>query len=469
MTKSFHKIFQDLPNNNDIFIESPRKSYSFKEFKHRVEIKIDQLKNANKHDFVCIETGKDIDYFVDLVATLVKGCVAVPIAAELSKLNRDYIIRQTKPKLLIQKNNEIVTFDRQTIQNSYSVVLFTSGTTGDPKGVALTEQAILGNAYSTLKRLNLEYSDTLFTNIPFQFTSMLSHFLACIVKGSHLYLEEKFLLQNDFIKAIIKSNANCFGGSPTQLLWISQSEHNLHSEFKWLMSSGDHLPTSTILNIIERYTYIDIYVFYGITEVGGRFCSLAPKDLTNKLGSVGKPIDGLSLKILDENSNRLAHDEVGEIFATGDYLLKEYLNNSEATSKAITTNGYKTGDMGYVDKDGYLYHVGRNDDVFKFGGQKVSGLAIKDEILKIPEIKDAIVIPFDEEIIGTIPVACIVIHNHKKIKKGLLLRKLRQILPANHIPKSWYQFEVIPRTGSGKALKKEILRRIKSKEDVSEL
>jgi len=461
--------FNNLPDSGSDFLLSKEKVLSFSAFKSRVIERASSLQCIQPGDLVCIETGRNLEYFIDLFAVWVRHAVAVPLAFDLSDIHRNSIIKNTNARITLS-NTDILHSDKPFGHlPAASAVLFTSGTTGMPKGVVLTEKAVMGNALSTMACLDLHMGDVLFTNIPFQFTSLLSHFMVCALTHAAIFVHEDRILNNDFVNLLVYSCANCFGGSPTQLLWIVQSQMNLSKNFKWLMSSGDFLPPTVIKEIRQRYPNLDIHTFYGITELAGRFCNLSPSDIDQKIGAVGFPIGGLSYKLLDENQNEVEPGELGEIYADGDFLLTEYLNDPGSTQAVKTTHGYKTGDMGYCDKDGYLYHVGRNDDVFKSGGQKVSGVLIRDELLQLKLFKDVAVVPKEEEILGTVPVACLVPLNQACLKKGEILRGLRKTLPANHIPKKIYILDEIPRTGSGKVAKKQLDMLLKTTGYASEL
>lgn len=464
-----YTIFEKLHDMSSGLLRSIDASYSYPQFMSCVQQRVDELSDVRPGELVCVRTGRDLQYFIDLVAVWQTGAVAVPLSADINEQGQESILADTQPRALIGQDG-VEYFAGPCLKRGDAVaVLFTSGTTGTPKGVVLSEAALVGNARSSRNCIEIGPRDCLFTNIPFQFTSMLSHFLVAAISGASLFVNEGRLLGRDFVERLKGSGATCMGGSPTQLLWIVRSEVDLPDKTRWLMSSGDFLPSAVIQELRERYPAVDILTFYGITEVGGRFCRLPPGDVDRKAGSVGFPIEGLSYRILDEQGQSVADGEVGEIYASGDFLFTEYLNRPDSTAAVLTDRGYKTGDLGYRDADGYLFHVGRNDDVFKAGGEKVSGLVIKDALLKTGLFADVQVMPKEEQLMGLVPIAFLVPKQDTDLKRGPLLRELRQTLPANYIPKRMFIVDAIPRTGSGKPLKEELRKLADQSEELREL
>ena len=183
---------------------------------------------------------------------------------------------------------------------------------------------------------------------------------------------------------------------------------------------------------------------------------MPPEELPGQTGSVGRPIPGLEVAILDDTGTPAPAGKIGHVHASGEALMEEYFRDEETTAQALTSHGFHTGDLGYLDEDGWVYLVGRSDDVFKSAGAKVSTLPIIDAIMESGMASEATVIPEEHKELGHIPHAYIVPVPETPYQRGALLQFLRQRLAENHLPRKITILENLPRTGSGKIDRKKL-------------
>ncbi|MBF0370780.1 MAG: acyl--CoA ligase [Magnetococcales bacterium] len=442
-------------------------------------------KQAARGDRILVLAGRGVESFIDIVAVWGMGGVIVPVAGEAPD-EQIRILSTISGAVALCGNRDIpglTTIDTSQMSQGDTAsspvfenargfpiqddpdrpedlcaILFTSGSTGTPKGVRISHRSLAGNAQGTLAQLPMDGDDRLFINIGFHFTSAICHFLACAFSEACLIGVEKKQMPRDMLEAIIRNRATLFGGAPVQIRWIGQhlksvaSSKNLEKlPLTGVISSGDHLPVEVIETFRLHAYGIKIYTLYGLTETGGRFCFLPPEELEERAGSVGKPIKGLTLKVVHpENGSSMEPGEVGEIIAGGELLFDGYFNNPEATRKGLTKAGFRTGDLGYCDEEGFLFVQGRLDDVFKVNGQKVSAVVIMERMMALGWFQDVGVIARETEPFGTVPVAFCVMKPGVDFHKGRTLRALRKQLSGNHLPHRFVQVEAIPRTGSGK-------------------
>lgn len=405
-------------------------------------------------------------FWVDLLALWTANKIPVPIDPQMPVQQIQYILDSIKAEFSLgalhtelpaleevnYTNNQNTTAhypDFSIDESNIAAILFTSGSTGLPKGVMLRFKALIGNAYATAQHLQTE-KYRLAIALPFHFTSAISHFLVSIINSATLIASEEKLLPAQLVAFLNQNKANCFGGSPLQLDWLARSYTHIKTELHWLMSSGDHLSPATIHLLQNNLPKTQIHTCYGLTEVGGRCCFLNPEDLDHYAGSVGKPIHGLKINIFDENGIPCTHDTIGEIFVAGDYLMKGYFQVPSATHSGFNEKGFATGDLGYFNKEGLLYLTGRQDDVFKVNGQKVSVIPIQQQILALGKISDIAVIPYQHPLLGRIPIAFYVPKENEPLDTKELTLLLRKVLPGNHLPQKFIEIESIPRTASGK-------------------
>ncbi|MEX0694482.1 MAG: class I adenylate-forming enzyme family protein [Rhodospirillales bacterium] len=338
-----------------------------------------------------------------------------------------------------------------------AAIVFTSGSTNQPKGAVLSHRALKGNADATEKVLGLGTQDRLFFAIPFNFISAISHFLVTLQSGALLHCVETRLMFRDFIDGLAASGANAVGGSPLQLRWIADADRT--QTIDWAMSSGDHLAVQTINRLLLQNPSLRLFTVYGMTELAGRFCTLPPAQHSTDAGSVGCPIDGLTATVRNEDGDECITGESGEIYVTGNYLMEGYHNDPEASARTLTFNGLRTGDMGIQQANGLLIIEGRSDDVFKCNGEKVNALHIVTVMMQSGLFMDLAVTAWDDPVYGTVPIACYSLKYGEKFNRGAIMRHLRATLPPSHIPRRFLELKDLPRTGSGK-LRRRVLNAI---------
>ncbi|MES2675612.1 MAG: class I adenylate-forming enzyme family protein [Pseudomonadota bacterium] len=415
----------------------------------------------NSQSVILIPSGRGVIFFIEIIAAWILGSTAVPLDNKISedKLAHLLTVLGAPESVFCQELIHSLNWENDSFL-AVDAILFTSGSSGTPKGVLHTIDNLIGNSLATLDVTGLNRNDHLFFNIPYHFTSAICHFLSALISGASLTAIERKLFPVELHQEIDIAMPNCFGGSPIQLLWLSSSSIILFPHINWFMSSGDDLPIVTIQSLKSKYPASNVFVVYGLTEIGGRGCILLPEFVEARMGSVGKSINGLSVSIRDENFSILPANQAGGIFFSGDYLLSGFVEQRHNSD--ITEFGYFTGDLGYIDDDGFLFLQGRSDDVFKVAGKKVSALLIRRAILDSDYVDDAAVIPQKDEILGCVPIAFVVPKNIESFTKAKLLRFLRQNLPSDNIPKSIISVQKIPRTDSGKIIKKEIVNLLDS-------
>ena len=216
---------------------------------------------------------------------------------------------------------------------------------------------------------------------------------------------------------------------------------------RWVMSSGDHLASEVIDSLAASMPEVELHVVYGMAEMAGRICELPPERLDTKKGSVGYPIDGIELRVLDDGGEPCVRDEIGHVYVDGPYRFGGYFG-APPDDTIVSARGFRTGDKGRLDEDGLLWLSGRSDSVFKRSGLKVSAQVIIDELKKLPGISDAFVRGEQDLVQGRVPVAWIV--PSAPFDRSETLRSLRAQLPTNHLPARFIEVARIPRTGSGK-------------------
>ncbi|MBN2225331.1 MAG: acyl--CoA ligase [Deltaproteobacteria bacterium] len=339
-----------------------------------------------------------------------------------------------------------------------AMIMFTSGTSGVPKGVAWYHGGMAHNNLATASRLDIQPHDRILINTPPYTTSSIVHVITMLSRGASIVVERNLFFGANVFEMVKHSECTGFGGVPVHFLRIRDSlqETDIPQTLRFLMNSGEHLPVPVIADIHRALPDVQIYCVYGITEGMGRFCILDPKKLNEKIGSVGVPIEGMEVSVRDENGTKLCPYEEGEVYAAGVCLMKGYLNESDTNRPSMTPDGFATGDYGYLDSEGFLFLRGRRDDIFKVGGEKVSLNMIEEAVFGYDDFLEFAVVPYESEFMGFSPCLYYIVKKGRIFDRRRLVKHLKGVLPESHIPTRFIEVTEIPRTGSGKVIRKDI-------------
>ncbi len=344
-------------------------------------------------------------------------------------------------------------------EEDMAMIMYTSGTTGLPKGVCQTLRAVSSNAGLVAETLALTGDDRIFINTPPYFTSGICHFLTLMARGGGVAGRLGFFFGAELLGEMEQLGCTGFGGAPAHLVRVVEPlEEPRPHPFRFWVSSGDHLPLSVIRRFRAVLPGIDLFNMYGLTEVSGRLCILPPPELDALEGSVGRPIGDMRVVARRGDGSEAAPGENGELFVTGSLLMQCYLDEPRITAKTLTGHGLKTGDFGRVDESGAVWIAGRKDDIIKRGGEKVSIVHVQQALQGLGRFADVAVLAAPDDILGHVPVAFVVPHDRDSFKASKLLRELRGVLPSTSMPSRLIAVDEIPRTGSGKAIRKQLER-----------
>jgi acyl-CoA synthetase (AMP-forming)/AMP-acid ligase II len=212
--------------------------------------------------------------------------------------------------------------------------------------------------------------------------------------------------------------------------------------------------TKRLLDVLKQAR---LYVMYGATEASARISYLPPERLHDKLGSIGIPIPDVELSVRDDQGNKMAPFIEGNICAKGPNIMQGYWHDTRETAKAIKAWGLVTGDLGYMDDEGFFFLTGRKKQMLKIGGERVSPKEIEDTIIESPHIHEAAVIGKPDELLGEVPVAYIVPVDAKTFILEELASHVRNRLAAHKQPREWNIMKGLPKKPSGK-IDKEALK-----------
>ncbi len=341
-----------------------------------------------------------------------------------------------------------------------NALLYTSGTTGRPKGVMIPNRMVSWNAYNTVACWQLREDDVSPIFTPLYHAGALGAFLMPIVAiGGTLVLHRAFE-PAEVWRTIVNERCTVVLGVPT--IWKMLLEDAGFatadlSHVRWFISGGAPLPEYIAAAFQARGV-----VFkqgYGLTEVGVNCFSMTIDESVRKRGSIGKPLMMTEARLIDEGGVPVPCGTVGELCLRGPHVSLGYWNAPGATAAALDPEGwFHTGDLAKCDEDGFFYIAGRRTDMFISGGVNVYPAEIEAELLQEPAVADAAVVGMPDPTWGEVGVAFVVLRPGAVTTATLLTERLGRHLARYKLPKHFRFVEALPRTPYGK-VRKDLLSR----------
>ncbi len=363
---------------------------------------------------------------------------------------------------LIQQNFPDERPPRTNIDLDLACLIYTSGTTGDPKGVMSDHSNVVFAASSIISYLENVESDIVINVLPLSFDYGLYQLLMVFKFGGTLVLERSFTYPAQILSLMARERVTGFPGVPTIyaiLLQMDLSAFDL-SSLRYLTNTAAALPPSHILQLRDKFPWAKLFSMYGLTETK-RTLYLPPDQLNNKPGSVGIAIPGTEVWIEDEEGNRLGSGEIGELVVRGRHVMRGYWEAPQATAQRYRPGSIPgerlcyTGDLFRLDEDGYLYFVGRKDDIIKSRGEKVAPKEVENVLYALPGVVEAAVIGIDDPVLGQAIKAILVIEG-EPLSEARVLAHCRANLEDFMVPKVVEFRTELPKTDSGKIKKTDL-------------
>lgn len=341
-------------------------------------------------------------------------------------------------------------------------IIYTSGTTGRPKGATQTHRSILANVSSFCNFNKLSHEDRLLCALPlFNNFAINVVMMGCFYTGAALVLVDRFdgkkVLHN-----ITQHQATYFAGTPTMFIYLLQAyDPSMHDvkALRVVNSGGAHCSAKVIENV-EKTFDVDFLDGYGQTE-GCGFTTLNPIVGVRKTDSVGVPLANVWIKIVDDNDVELPSGEVGEIVEKGDvFSIHGYWKRPEINAETYKGGWFHSGDLGYVDEDGYLYVVDRKQDLIITGGANIYSAEVEETLYTHPAVALAVVIGIPDEVKGELAKAYIVLKKEMIATEKEIIDYARGRIAKYKAPRMVEFVDSLPQGPTGKILKKDLRARI---------
>jgi fatty-acyl-CoA synthase len=489
------------PDKSAILFEG--KSFSYQQLNNRVNQLSHALQGVGIHkgDRVAVLLHNSNEYIEAFWATAKIGAVLVPINWRLGPKEVQYILNDSEAKLLLYgssysetvlkiahetksveeyiivdgadelgihyeafiqgKSSEEPDSDEANLDDLF-ILMYTSGTTGFPKGSMLTQNNILWTSVNQLVDFEMNKNDKTLVVAPmFHVGGLLIFSLPVTHIGATMVILRSFDVEN-VLRTFDEEKITTFFGAPTMFHDICQQDDLISkydfSSLRLMLSGGAPLPLPILRKMIKFFPNAGFTEGYGVSETASCTSFLSSSDIFRKSGSVGKPFTHNEMRVINEKGEDVAPYEIGEIILRGPTTMKGYWNKPEETLNSFIGDWFRTGDLARVDEEGYCYIVDRKKDMIISGAENIYPKEIENVLYEHPSILEASVIGVPDEKWGESVMAVVVLKPGEQVTEAELIQYCKGNLASYKKPKSITFVQELPKNPSGKILK-HVLRK----------
>ncbi len=517
----FHHLLEDSAEKypDDICLISKDENLSYKEvYQKTKELAGFLLSNGlKKGDRVALYFEKSIQETITMLAISLAGGIGVNINASLKTIQVEHILSDSGAKFFVSSRFKIATVreplqkldDIHTIviekhskhtsdiklknfsyfhwdDNTHGIkgdsvypsvsehdpatIMYTSGSTGNPKGVVFSHRNILDGARIISEYIGIDKQDRLLSILPFNFDYGLNQLTTVLLTGATLVLVN-YLTPQDIINSLRKYQITGLAGIPT--LWTQLAKYDwVGDDFKtlrYITNSGGKFPEILVREYRKRIPKVKIFLMYGLTEAF-RSTYLDPAQIDVRPTSIGKAIPNVEILILNEENKICKPGEIGELVHRGALVSLGYWNNEEKTTERFRLNPLQnkfikipeivvfSGDLVKSDEEGYIYFVGRKDNMIKTSGFRVSPTEVEEVFYTTDKVHDVVAFGIPDYEKGEAIKVILTLKNEDSIGADDLLKLVSKIMPVYMVPKAIEIRKSLPRTSNGKIDRSNLIK-----------
>jgi long-chain acyl-CoA synthetase len=427
-------------------------------------------------DRVIICRGNSIEAAVAIFAVLKAGAIfalvnpqtrADRLAGRLADCGAAALFATGQPPIRLGETRLFTTFDAPDYpstppcvagtEHDLAALAYTSGSTGESKGVMLTHRNLLAAADSICEYLELTADDVILSVLPLAFTYGLGQITTAFRSGATVVLEPSSMYPRAILDTMARERVTGLPLVPTMATLILQQDltHASFPHLRYITNAAAALSNIKIRQIQKAFPHAKLYSMYGQTECQ-RVSYLPPDQLDAKPASVGIAIPGTRVWIVDAEGNHVAPGSIGELVVSGPHVMRGYWNQPDQTARVLrcddATGIYElhTGDLFRMDQDGFLYFVDRLDDMIKTRGEKVAPRQIEEVIARLPAVGEVSVYGVPDELLGEAVAASVVLVPGARLTRARIQRHCLEHLESFMVPRQIDIRAALPTSPNGK-------------------
>ncbi len=388
----------------------------------------------------------------------------IPKELSFISISWDSIFSNAQVSALNSTQQNININSESCLDLDLAALIYTSGSTGEPKGVMSAHFNMISAARSIIQYLENMPEDVILNVLPLSFDYGLYQVLMTIMFGGTVVIEKSFLYIHKILERIAHERVTGFPIVPTILAMLLKLQDLKKYDFgslRYISNTGAALPVEHIRKLRNLFPGVKIYSMFGLTECK-RVCYLPPEEIDTRPASVGKAMPNCEVFIFDEAGNEVKSGQIGELVIRGSNVMRGYWNAPELTAKYYRPGRFPgeillySGDYFRQDSEGFLYFIGRKDEMIKSKGERLSAKEIENVICEMDGVAETAVIGVPDEILGQAVKAFIIIDGSSIISQNDVLKYCKENLEPFAIPKYIEFVEELPKTAHGKIDKKAL-------------
>lgn len=438
---------------------------------------------VKKSDCVLVECAQNADYLICNFACNLLGAYFVPIEHKASAANVQMIYEETEAVLLISEETydfsskhlsfeDVIKKEGQELQNitfpegeDTAEILYTTGTTGKSKGIEISHRNNIAIAENISFGVEMREGNVELIPLPLSHSHGLRCLYANLFRNGTVVITDGVTRVLEIYQLIKKYHVTAVDLSPTAASVLMRLTRGRFAEFNgqldYIQIGTAALSEELKAELCRQFPEVRLYNFYGSTE-SGRSCALNFNSSDDRKYCIGYPTHNAKFMITDDQRNEISSDaeHTGLIACAGAMNMKGYWKQPELTEQ-IMKNGYVyTNDEGYIDERGFVYVLGRKDDIINYKGIKIAPEEIEEVVMQYKGVKDCACVPVKDKAAGQAPKVFLVLQNVSKFDKVSFMRFLEEQIDANKVPKYIEVIEEIPRASNGKIQRKKLMKEL---------
>ncbi len=437
---------------------------------------------VKKGDRILLSAIPEKEYFAFYFGLHLLGGICVPIAINAKQDLVNHIVESTGAKyLLAAPNTEYENIEKITYDSVYDVteevtrietlaliddvadIIYTTGTTGLAKGVALTHRNLEAGAHNIINAVDMQDDEAVLAPLPLNHSNALGTMGAYMYKGASLIVHDGFTNIKNMEVRMKKYHCTAFSGAPAALSILDKVTRghmeNLLGDMRYVEIGTAPMDVEFRKKVTQILPNARLLINYGATEAR-RAVYMDLNAHPDKIKSIGKPVKNMSVKIIDDNDEEIVStiDNVGRLVICGATCMKGYWNEPKLSQEVLVAGGLATSDLAYIDEDGFIFLVGRANDVINIGGKKVSPFEIEDMLLTNKKVAECACIPGDDPsgILGNVPIMYMVLQQGMTVERDEMKHFLLERLETYKVPAEFVVIDELPRNYVGKLDRKKL-------------